>query len=75
VSSPLGAQVAEMARRSITQTLRQPAQIVPPMTFPLLLLAVNVGGLDAATQLPGFRLTPTWTSRSPSRSSSTRSSR
>ncbi len=54
MSSPLGAQVAEMARRSITQTLRQPAQIIPPMTFPLLLLAVNVGGLDAATQLPGF---------------------
>jgi ABC-2 type transport system permease protein len=47
-------QVGEMARRSITQTLRQPALIVPPVLFPLCLLAVNVGGLDAATKLPGF---------------------
>ena len=36
------------------QTLRQPALIVPPILFPLFLLAVNVGGLDAATKLPGF---------------------
>ena len=43
-----------MARRSVTQTLRQPALIVPPILFPLCLLAVNVGGLDAATRLPGF---------------------
>jgi ABC-2 type transport system permease protein len=52
--STLLAQVGEMARRSITQTLRQPALIVPPILFPLCLLAVNVGGLDAATKLPGF---------------------
>ena len=43
-----------MARRSITQTLRQPALLIPPILFPLCLLAVNVGGLDAATKLPGF---------------------
>ena len=43
-----------MARRSVTQTLRQPALIVPPILFPLCLLAVNVGGLAAATKLPGF---------------------
>jgi ABC-2 type transport system permease protein len=48
------AQVGEMARRSITQTLRQPALIVPPILFPLCLLAVNTGGLAAATRLPGF---------------------
>ena len=52
--STLLAQVGEMARRSITQTLRQPALLVPPILFPLCLLAVNVGGLDAATKLPGF---------------------
>jgi len=52
--SGLGAQVGEMARRSLVQTLRQPALVVPPILFPLALLAVNVGGLDAATQLPGF---------------------
>ena len=32
-------QVALMARRSISQTLRQPALIVPPIVFPLLLVA------------------------------------
>jgi ABC-2 type transport system permease protein len=44
----------EMARRSIMQTLRQPAMVVPPIAFPLILVAINVGGLDAATRLPGF---------------------
>ena len=47
-------QVGEIARRSIPQTLRQPALLIPPILFPLMLLAVNVGGLDAATKLPGF---------------------
>jgi ABC-2 type transport system permease protein len=54
VKTSLLAQIGEMARRSITQTLRQPALIVPPILFPLCLLAVNVGGLAAATRLPGF---------------------
>jgi ABC-2 type transport system permease protein len=54
VKTSLLAQVGEMARRSVTQTLRQPALIVPPILFPLCLLAVNVGGLQAATKLPGF---------------------
>jgi ABC-2 type transport system permease protein len=44
----------EMARRSILQTLRQPAMVIPPILFPLTLMAINVGGLDAATMLPGF---------------------
>ena len=47
-------QGAEMARRSVLQTLRQPAMVVPPILFPLILMAVNVGGLQAATRLPGF---------------------
>ena len=47
-------QTAEMGRRALLQTLRQPAMIVPPIVFPLFLLAVNVGGLDAATEIPGF---------------------
>ena len=47
-------QVAQMARRSVLQTIRQPALVVPPILFPLALMAVNVGGLDAATDLPGF---------------------
>ena len=47
-------QVGHLARRSITRTLRQPALIVPGLAFPLFLLAINSGGLDAATDLPGF---------------------
>ena len=47
-------QVLVMMWRSISQTLRQPAMIIPPIVFPLILVAINVGGLDAATKLPGF---------------------
>ncbi len=36
------------------RTLRQPAQVVPTITFPLFLLAINAAGLSAATDLPGF---------------------
>ena len=50
----LWSQTYEMARRSVLQTLRQPAMVIPPVLFPLILMAVNVGGLDAATNLPGF---------------------
>jgi ABC-2 type transport system permease protein len=52
--SPLALQVATVARRSVVRTLRQPAMVVPALIFPLLLLAVNSGGLDSATHLPGF---------------------
>jgi ABC-2 type transport system permease protein len=47
-------QVYVLARRSVVRTARQPANVVMPIVFPLLLLAVNVGGLEAATSLPGF---------------------
>ena len=47
-------QVLELARRSLLQTLRQPALVVPSIVFPLVLVAVTTGGLDAATTLPGF---------------------
>ena len=52
--SPLLTQVGLLARRSVVRTFRQPANIVFAFFFPLLLLAVNVGGLDAATRIPGF---------------------
>ena len=52
--SPVWTQVAELARRSLKRTLRQPAQVIPTITFPLFLLAINAAGLDAATDLPGF---------------------
>jgi ABC-2 type transport system permease protein len=48
------AQVAHLARRSVVRTLRQPANVIAPVIFPLGLLAVNSGGLMAATKLPGF---------------------
>lgn len=44
----------EVARRSFVRALRQPAVVFPALIFPLFLLAVNVGGLDATTELPGF---------------------
>jgi ABC-2 type transport system permease protein len=50
----LWVQVPELARRSIMRTVRQPAAIIPATTFPLILLAINAVGLDAATSLPGF---------------------
>jgi ABC-2 type transport system permease protein len=54
VSTGLRTQVGQLAHRSILRTLRQPAQIVPALIFPLFLLAVNSGGLKDATNLPGF---------------------
>jgi ABC-2 type transport system permease protein len=54
VSGSLRTQVGQLAHRSVLRTLRQPAQIVPALIFPLFLLAVNSGGLKDATNLPGF---------------------
>ena len=45
-------QASEIARRSILQTLRQPAMVIPPILFPLILMGINVGGLDAGDQHP-----------------------
>ncbi len=47
-------QVFQVARRSVVRTARQPANVVSPLLFPMLLLAVNSGGLQAETKLPGF---------------------
>ena len=47
-------QVFEMARRSILQTLRQPAVVVPPGGVRLLLVSISAAGLAAAARLPGF---------------------
>ena len=52
--SPMPAQVGLLAGRAIRRVLRSPAQMVFPILFPLILLAVNASGLDAATDLPGF---------------------
>ena len=52
--SSVASQVGAVARRSVLRTARQPAAVVFPLVFPMLLLLVNSGGLDASTQLPGF---------------------
>ena len=50
-------QVWQLGRRSVVRTVRQPANVVGPLVFPMLLLAVNSGGLRSATDLPGFPTT------------------
>jgi ABC-2 type transport system permease protein len=50
----LASQVTQIALRSIVRTMRQPGAVIPNVTFPLMLMAVNANGLRAATHLPGF---------------------
>jgi ABC-2 type transport system permease protein len=50
-------QVVLLARRSVVRTARQPANVIAPLIFPMMLLAVNSGGLKAETHLPGFPTT------------------
>jgi ABC-2 type transport system permease protein len=50
----LADQVFLLGRRSVVRTMRQPANVIGPVIFPLMLLAVNSGGLRAETHLPGF---------------------
>jgi ABC-2 type transport system permease protein len=50
----IGAQIYHLARRSVVRQARQPANVVAPVIFPLGLLAVNSGGLQPATLIPGF---------------------
>ena len=47
-------QIGALAWRSVVRTSRQPAAVVFPLIFPMLLLLVNSGGLKASTKLPGF---------------------
>ena len=47
-------QAGILGRRAVVRTARQPANVVFPLIFPMLLLAVNAGGLKAETRLPGF---------------------
>ncbi len=47
-------QIGALAWRSVVRTSRQPAAVVFPLIFPMMLLLVNSGGLQASTELPGF---------------------
>jgi ABC-2 type transport system permease protein len=50
----LAAQVGHIGRRALLRTLRQPANVVFPFVFPMMLLAVTSAGLSSATKIPGF---------------------
>jgi len=50
----LRTQARYLAWRSVIRTVRQPIVIVPPLVFPLFLLAINASGLSAATNIPDF---------------------
>jgi ABC-2 type transport system permease protein len=52
--SSLPTQVGLLASRAVRRIVRQPAQLVFPVLFPLILLGVNASGLAAATKLRGF---------------------
>jgi ABC-2 type transport system permease protein len=52
--SRLATQIGVLARRSIVRTLRQPAQVIPSLIFPMVLLGVNASGLSKATDIPKF---------------------
>jgi ABC-2 type transport system permease protein len=57
MSAVFADQVYVLARRSVVRTVRQPANVIAPLIFPLMLLAVNSGGLKSETHLPGFPTT------------------
>jgi ABC-2 type transport system permease protein len=52
--SSMPTQVGLLAGRAVRRILRQPAQLVFPVLFPLILLGVNASGLTAAASVPGF---------------------
>jgi ABC-2 type transport system permease protein len=54
MTSGLATQIGYLAVRTIVRTARQPANVIGSLAFPLALLAVNSGGLEAATNLRGF---------------------
>ena len=54
VHSAMPSQVGLLAGRAIKRIVRNPAQMIFPIAFPLVLLGVNASGLAAATQLKGF---------------------
>lgn len=43
-----------LARRALLLTLRRPQFLAPLVIFPSLFLAINTGGLERTTELPGF---------------------
>ncbi len=54
MNATFAVQVGALARRSVFRTLRQPAQVVPSLIFPLILISINSAGLQSVTEIPGF---------------------
>jgi ABC-2 type transport system permease protein len=54
MNSAFATQVGHLAVRTVVRTARQPANVIGSLAFPLALLAVNSGGLDAGTSLARF---------------------
>ncbi len=54
MNASFAVQVGALARRSVFRTLRQPAQVVPSVIFPLILISINSAGLQSVTEIPGF---------------------
>lgn len=50
----LAMQVRALSGRSIARAFRQPAMLFPSIVFPLVMLAVNTGGLGSAVGIPSF---------------------
>ena len=48
------AAIVALARRALLNALRKPQFLAPLVLFPTLFLAINVGGLERTTDLPGF---------------------
>jgi ABC-2 type transport system permease protein len=48
-------QTAILARRSIKNTFRQPAALIPSLIFPLLFMSVTTAGAGRIINVPGFR--------------------
>lgn len=47
-------QYLALSRRSILDTARQPAAVIPAFVFPLMFLALSAGAFGQTTRLPGF---------------------
>lgn len=47
-------QYAALSLRSVRNTIRQPASIVPSLVFPLMFMAMSSAAFDRTTSLPGF---------------------
>src|SRR3984957_13563742 len=50
----LSKQLAVIARRSVTRTLRQRRLLILPVLFPLILFAINASSLSSVSQIHGF---------------------